>query len=377
MERLLHYAWQHRMFNTDGLRTTRGLCVQILYCGQYNVNQGPDFLNARILIGDLVWAGNVEIHTRSSDWNRHGHNLDPVYNTTILHVVEQADVEVFMQDGRPVPQLEIDILHDIADRYGELVRTSDYPRCRGYVREIPAIKVRSWLDSLLIERLVGRSRRISSVLDELEGNWNHVAFVAVARTLGFGLNGDPMEMWAKSLPYDKLYRQLDAMTIESVEKAFLDTSVMTDKIKAMWRYMRIRPQNFPEARIRQLASVFYGRKCNIHGILESQDVAQLKRIFLEAGFSRAVCRLLLINAACPLIFSYGIIYGLDEYRSRALYILSVLKAEDNYVLRQWKSCGLEVSTAADSQALIQLKREYCERFRCLDCRFGFEVMSQK
>ena len=377
MESLLHYVWQHRMFNMDGLRTTEGLSVEILYCGRHNSNQGPDFLDARILIDDVVWVGNVEIHTKSSDWNRHGHNMDPVYNTTILHVVGKADVDVLMQNGMPVPQLEIDIAKDIGDRYRELLKTSDYPRCHGYVGSIPAVKVRSWLDSLLVERMVSRCRRISSVLDELDDNWNHTAFVSVARTLGFGLNGEPMEMWAKSIPYEKMCRQLDCMAIEDVERKFFDMSVQTERIKSMWRYMRIRPQNFPEVRIRQLASVFYNRQCGIREILECQDAAQLTDVFLQAGFSQAVCRLLLINAACPLIFSYGVVYGLEEYRNRALIILSEVKGEDNYILRQWKSCGLAVSTAADSQALIQLKREYCERFRCLECHFGFEILSQK
>lgn len=378
MESLLHYVWQHHLFNTDNLKTTDGLCVEILYCGQHNVNQGQDFLNAKILIDGIVWVGNVEMHTKSSDWNRHGHNTDPVYNTTILHVVEKADVEVFMQNGRAVRQLEIGIPQDLGDKFGELRRTSDYPRCHRFISAIPAIKVHSWLDSLLVERMVERNRRIASVLDQTRGNWNHTAFVLIARTLGFGLNGDPMESWAKSLPYDELLCQLDKMPYTLLEDEFLKMAEIDNGVNgSMWRYMRIRPQNYPEVRIRQLASLFYNRQCSLNEIIACENAAQLADVFLKAGFSKQVSRLLVINAGCPLIFSYGFAFGLEEYRNRSLRMLSEIGSEDNYILRQWRACGLDVSTAADSQALIQLKREYCEHFRCLECRFGFEFLSNK
>ena len=378
MESLLHYVWQHRMFSADNLRTTGGLCVEIIYCGQHNVNQGQDFLNAKIVIDGIVWVGNVELHTRSSDWNRHGHNTDPVYNTTILHVVEKADMEVFMEDGRVVPQLEIGIPQDLGEKFRELARTCDYPRCHRYVRAIPSIKVHSWMDSLLVERMLERNRRVASVLDQTRGNWNHTAFVLIARTLGLGLNGDPMESWAKSLPYDELLCRLDSMPYPFLEKEFLKRAKLDDGVKgSMWRYMRIRPQSFPEVRIRQLASVFYNRQCGLNEIVACGNAVQLADVFIRAGFSKQVSRLLVINAGCPLVFAYGFAYGLEELRNRSLRILSEIGSEDNYILRQWRACGLDVSTAADSQALIQLKREYCERFRCLECRFGFEFLSKK
>ncbi len=378
MESLLHYVWQHRMFNMDGLKTTGGLCVDILYCGEHNVNQGPDFLNAKILIDGVVWVGNVELHTRSSDWNRHGHNTDPVYNTTILHVVEKADVDVYMQNGMAVWQLEITIPEGLGNRFRELIKSNDYPRCHRFVGSIASVRVNSWLDSLLVERLMDRNRRIALVLRQTGDNWGHTAFVMMARTLGFGLNGDPMERWAIHLPYDELYSKLGGMSYQLLEKVFLDSAALDDGVdRYAWRYMRIRPKNYPEVRIRQLASVFFNRQCGVDEILSCEDAVQLTEIFLVAGFSRDVSRLLVINAACPLIFSYGFVYGLEEYRNRSLCILTELRGEDNYILRQWRACGLEVSTAADSQALIQLKRVYCDHFRCLECRFGFEYLSQK
>lgn len=378
MESLLHYVWQHRMFNMDGLKTTGGLCVDVLYCGEHNVNQGPDFLNAKILLDGIVWVGNVELHTRSSDWNRHGHNMDPVYNTTILHVVEKADVDVFMQNGMAVWQLEIVIPEGLGNRFGELIKSNDYPRCHRFVSSIPSVKVNSWLDSLLVERLLNKNRRVASVLGQTGDNWSHTAFVLMARTLGFGLNGDPMELWAIHLPYEELYRKLGRISYLHLEKLFLDMAALDDaEKKGAWRYMRIRPGNYPEVRIKQLASVFFNCQCGADEILRCEDLIQLTEVFLVAGFSKAVSRLLVINAACPLIFSYGIVYGLEEYRNRALCVLFELRGEDNYILKQWRACGLEVSTAADSQALMQLKHEYCEHFRCLECRFGFEFMSQK
>jgi hypothetical protein len=164
MEKLLHYVWMHKLLPSRTLKTTDGTEVEIMDPGQHNGNQGPDFLNARIKADGIVWAGNVEIHSCSSDWNRHKHHTDPVYNTTILHVVEHADSEIRTENGQAVPQVVITVPQEVKDNYEELLRTTDYPRCHKFVPGIEPIKAHAWFDALLAERMETRSKRILDIL---------------------------------------------------------------------------------------------------------------------------------------------------------------------------------------------------------------------
>lgn len=374
MESLLHYIWQHHMHTKTHLTTTDGQDITIIDYGQHNMNQGPDFINAKVEINGTIWAGNIEMHTLSSDWNRHGHNLDPVFNTTILHVVEKADTGVQTQNGISLPQIIVAIPKDIQDKYNELNQTSEYPRCHNFIHNIPEMKIHSWMDTLLLERLIERSKRINRILRDTSEDWERTTFVILARSLGFGLNGDPMERWAMSIPFNKLHNKGRKQTeIKQTEKLFLEKS---EAQNTHWRRMRIRPKNHPEAKIRQLAGIINKKQCTLTEILQASNSQQLTQIFMDAGFSKSTATLLTINAACPLMFAYGMHFGLHEYQDKATDILSDTKSEDNYIIRQWKACNLSVSNAADSQALLQLKHEYCDHARCLKCRFGFEFLSQ-
>ena len=177
MEKLLHYVWMYKLLPSKNLNTTDGRIIKILDPGQHNTNQGPDFTNARIEIDGIVWSGNVEIHHTSSDWNKHKHHIDPVYNTTILHVVEIADKDIYMENGCKVPQVTIEVPAKVKDNYEELLATSDYPRCHNFVPGIPGIKVRSWLDALLAERLEIRSSKILNTLKDCCGDWEQTTFI--------------------------------------------------------------------------------------------------------------------------------------------------------------------------------------------------------
>ncbi len=401
MEKLLHYVWMHRLLPGKTLLTTDGQEVEILDPGTHNGNRGPDFSNARIRLGGITWAGNVEIHTLASDWFRHGHHTDPVYNTTILHVVERADTDrITMQNGEQVPQVVVEIPQAVRDNYRELLVTTDYPRCHRFVPEIPRIKVHAWLDALLAERMETRSGRILDILKECRGDWEQTTFITLARNFGFGLNGDIFEMWAKRIPLQAAGKHRDNLL--QIESLFLGMAGLLDRetdetrrgrLRAeyrflcnkfslpeamdpsLWHYLRTRPRNFPDVRIRQLARLFHEGGCTMSRLLEEGSIEDIDKRLAALGISRGSRSLIIINTVAPLLYAYDLYHGTYEHRTRATELLERLPGERNHILLQWKACGLDVGTAYDSQALIQLKKEYCDHVRCLDCRFGFEYIS--
>ena len=400
MEKLLHYVWMHKLLPSRTLTTTDGKVIEILDPGQHNGNQGPDFLNARIKTDDIIWAGNVEIHTSSSDWNKHKHHMDPVYNTTILHVVEKADSEIRTQSGQIVPQVTISVPQNIKDNYEELLRTTDYPRCHKFVQNIEPIKAHAWFDALLAERMESRSQRILNILKECRGDWEQTTFITLARNFGFGLNGDIFEMWAKLLPLAAAGKHRD--NLFQVECMFLGLAGLIDKIAdenlrnrmhaeykflshkftlpepmqtSNWHYLRTRPQNFPDVRIRQMARLFHEGHCTLSSILEATTLEDIDNKLASAGISKGSRTLIIINTVANLLYAYDLYHGTYDYRTRAVEMLEQLPGEKNYILKQWKACGMNVGTAYDSQALIQLKKEYCDHSKCLECRFGFEYIS--
>ena len=400
MEKLLHYVWMHKLMPSTVLRTTDGRCAEILDPGQHNNNQGPDFSNARIRLDGMTWAGNVEIHTSSADWTRHGHDQDPVYNTTILHVVERAETEVFMQNGHQVPQVVVGVPQEVKDNYEELLRTTDYPRCHRFVPQIEPIKAHSWFDALLAERMEVRAKRILAILDECRGDWEQTTFITLARNFGFGLNGDIFEMWAKRVPLAAAGKHRD--NLFQVECLFLGLAGLIDKIAdeglrnrmraeykflshkfslpdpmptSCWHYLRTRPQNFPDVRIRQMARLFHEGHCTLSSLLDANSLEDMDNRLATAGISKGSRTLIIINTVANLLFAYDMHHGTYNYRTRATDFLEQLPGEKNHILKQWQACGLNVGTAYDSQALIQLKKEYCDHARCLDCRFGFEYIS--
>lgn len=401
MEKLLHYVWMHKLLPSKTLVTTDGREVEILDPGTHNLNRGPDFSNARIRMDGMIWAGNVEIHTSASDWFRHGHHTDQVYNSTILHIVEKADADhIIMQNGQPVPQVVVEVPQAVKDNYEELLVTTDYPRCHRFVPEIPSLKVHAWLDALLAERMETRSSRILDILREYRGDWEQTTFITLARNFGFGLNGDIFEMWAKRIPLSAAGKHRD--NLFQIESLFLGTAGLIDREEddtirermhaeyrflsnkfslppamesSLWHYLRTRPQNFPDVRIRQLARLFHDGGCTMSKLLEDGSAEEIDKRLASMGISKGSRNLIMINTVANLLYAYDIHHGTYEHRTRAMELLESLPGERNHILMQWKACGLNVGTAYDSQALIQLKKEYCDHVRCLDCRFGFEYIS--
>ena len=402
MEKLLHFAWKHKILPLRPLLTTEGESVEVIDPGQANRNQGADFFNAKVKIGQTVWAGYVEIHVKASDWFRHGHHEDARYNNVVLHVVQTADAQAVTQDGKALPTLQIDFPAHMLTRYQELCQTDDYPRCHRVVASIPSLKVHSWMEQLLAERLDGKSARILKRVKESRGDWEQAAFATLARNFGFGINGELLEEWAAHVPLAAAAKhrnnllQVQALFLGTAglighlgphdacdaQKAEAEYAYLAHKFSLpapppfLWRYLRTRPYNFPHLRILQLAAVFHHGGAQLHALLEASDTALLQRCLQGAPLSVSAIRLIAINTVAPLLYAYGQAQGNDTLVSRAMDLLESLPAENNYIIRQWSACGLEAGTAAHSQALIQLKREYCDRYDCLRCHFGYEYLKQ-
>lgn len=395
MEKLLHYAWKYKILPLRLLRTTDNRPLEIIDPGMANPNAGPDFFNAKVRIDGVIWAGNVELHLLSSDWYRHGHQMDAAYDNVILHVATRVDTDVCTSTGKSVPQIEMPIPEKLRNGYEELLATMDYPRCHRLIPHFDTLKVHSWMDALLYERLMERSQLVLQRLDFVGNDWERAFMITLSRNFGFSLNGDAFERWGRLMPFYAAAKHRDNLL--QVQSLFLGVAGLLDMVEdetckreyaflkhkfsieqelqhSDWRYMRTRPQNFPHARILQLASLYHRGTINLSRMLEAESVADVRDLLKTEGLSTSSINLIIINTLVPVLCAYAQKRGEEVFQDRAISFLESLKAEDNYILRQWRNCGLKVDSAADSQALIQLKRQYCDRTDCLRCRFGYEYL---
>ena len=431
MERLLHYVWKHKMLPLRELYTTDGRLVELIDSGLYNrLHAGPDFFNAKVKIGGTLWVGNVEIHQRASDWYQHGHDRDPRYNNVVLHVVGEADTDVLTQDQHYLPQLVLEIPPSLSENYEELLHTDQYPPCYKIIPDLTNLTIHSWLAALQTERLEQKTEAIKQRVEQCNGSWEDAYFVTIARNYGFGINGDAFEQWAKNVPLQAVGKHRDDLfQIEAIfmgQAGLLEEKSIPERYRenvlnegyfnqlrneyqylahkfsmkpmdfTIWRFLRLRPQNFPHIRIAQLANLYYERKAGLSALLECKTIEQLHHLFethvtpywethytfgsegprSQKKTSVSSKNLLIINTAIPILFAVGRHRQKEELCDRAFDLLEQLKAEQNHIIRMWKECGLNVQTAGDSQALIQLKKEYCDRKDCLRCRIGYEYLKR-
>lgn len=422
MEFLLHYVWQHRLLPPE-LFTTEGAAVEVVDPGLHNLNAGPDFFNAKIKIDGALWAGNVEIHTASGDWFAHGHDKDEAYNNVVLHVTACANREVATLNGRRPPQLVIAVPKGLEADYNELMAEATYPPCYRIVPRLTPLTVHSWMSRLTVERLEEKTERIEGYLERTGGNWAQTFFVTLARNFGFGINAEAFERWGFGIdPQQAGKHRDDIFQVEALffgqaglldegvvppaqrddyftklqrEYAFLRSKFGLQPMSAhLWRFMRLRPQNFPHVRLSQLARLYHSGRADFSCLLETRDAAAWRALFdteatpywrehyafgRESAPSRkrlqtGSLNLILINTVAPLLFAYGRRH-LDEAAAEAAFsLLEGLPAERNFVTRAWERAGIAAQHAADSQALLFLRQRYCDRKDCLRCRFGMEYL---
>ena len=428
MEQLLHYCWKHKLFPVNGLLTTDGQALEVLDPGLHNSNAGPDFFNAKVKIGGQLWVGNVEIHDRASDWFLHGHEKDVHFNNVILHVVGLADTQAETADGSRPPQMELQVPEQVRHNYDELIKTDSYPPCYRIIPSLSRLTKHSWMSALETERLERKTEDIKRRADRCQGSWEAAYFVTMARNYGFGINAEAMEQWALSIPLNDVGHHRD--DIFQIEAFFMGQAGLLDPLSIperhrqaaitdeyffrlnneyrflahkfslqpvdfhSWRFLRLRPQNFPHIRISQLANLYFHRRASLSQLIECKDIKSVKELLStsvtsywqthyafgceskpnEKHLSDASLNLLLINTVVPILFAFGRHKLDDTLCDRAFDFLEQLKAENNHITRTWKDIGLDVENAGDSQALIQLKNEYCDRRDCLRCRFGYEYL---
>ncbi len=421
-EDFLVFIWKNRLMD-QSMTIETGETLEVLSPGVQNQDGGPDFFNARIRIDGTTWAGNVEIHVRASDWYRHGHQHDPAYRNAILHVVMENDMPVVYPDGTVLPALVLKdrIQEDACRRFIQPGQEEVSLPCRGQIADIPPDIFRLWAPALAVERLMLKSDSIRHLWEGCLCNWDEAFYRQLSWCFGFRVNNTPFEMLAKSLPL-KIIRQncRNLQLLEALlygQAAMLNEDFTEDYPRALqrdflflrmkyqldppvsvnWKYLRMRPSNFPTIRISQWACMLRLTGGRFFQLLEHGDVPEL----MSAGnivtseywfthymfgkssvFSRKIMgadsiNLLLINGIVPFLFFYG--YEKDDSvsREKALGLLERIPAERNAIIRQWRVDGISVANALESQALIHLRKQYCERRRCLECRFGLAALSSK
>ena len=421
MEQLLHYVWKHKIFSLKELKTTTGQQVEVIDTGLANTDAGPDFFNAKLKLDGVLWIGNIEIHERSSDWFKHGHHADTGYNSVILHIASEIDTEISRSNGERIPQIQLICPEAVRTNYKELLETDSYPPCYRIIPSLSPFTAHSWMSALQMERFEQKATLLNERLKRCQGNWEDAFFITLARNFGFGLNGDAFETWAHQLPFRAVDKHRnDLFQIEAIffgQAGILEDSngdgyylrlkkeyiYLQHKFElipmntSLWRFLRLRPTNFPHIRIAQLACLYHRAYGLLSRIMETETLQGVRDI-LKGGtseywlthytfggsspsrpkaLSNTSLDLLIINTVVTFLYAYGLHKGNRVLCARAGSFLEELKAENNYITRMWEQCGMKASNAADSQALIQLKKEYCDKKKCLYCRIGYEYLKRK
>lgn len=421
-EEFVIWLWQHSNLEPT-LFLDNGEEVTIVSPGTRNTDGGPDFFNARIRWGNTTWAGNVEIHLRASDWYRHGHQNDPAYNNTILHVVLENDVPVTTTTGNNIPAL---VIRDrfpagMSERYKTIAESAQWIPCARQISAESIITFKRWAPALAVQKLVENSESIHQQWESAQYNWDEAFYRRMAWCFGFRVNNTPFEMLAKSIPLKIIQKNSsDPLLLEALlfgqagmlEEDFSDEypQLLKKEYRYLrskynlasfqgipWQYLRMRPSNFPSIRISQWANLLHQTCGDFFTIMEHGDIPS---VFRNAGivsseywfnhylfdkssvFSRKVLghesiNLLMINGIAPFLFFYGLEKDDPSFREKALGLLERIESENNVVIRNWKSHGMTGDHALHSQALLYLKKYYCDRKRCLDCRIGYAILSDK
>lgn len=420
VERLLQYVWQHRLYGKESMVTNDGLPIRIIDPGQLNSDAGPDFFNAKVEIDGKIWAGNIEIHLRASDWKRHGHHTDKAYDSVILHVVEKDDAPVFRSNGEHIPQMILSCSPLFEQRYTSLITAKNEVPCETQIKNVSSLTITEWIQALAFERLQQKADRLHELYETFCGSWEDVCYVTLARNFGFGLNNDAFERLARRSPLRLLHKHSDSLfQIEALlfgqagmlsddtinddyyrrlrtEYAFLANKFSLIPLEShVWKMFRIRPQNFPHRRIAMLAQLIYGGFNLFSDICAARDEDALRELFtirltgywanhfsfgspspsdMPALSNRSI-DVILINTVAPLFYARGEIVGDETLSDRAVELLEQLRPESNSIVEQFKHAGIKCPDALTSQALIQLRREYCEARKCIFCKIGHKLLS--
>ena len=428
-EEFLYYIWENRLTDND-LTTTEGEAVEVVATGYRNTDSGPDYLEAKIQIGDKLWAGHVEIHVKASDWNRHGHQSDKAYKNVILHVVYENDIQV---NDIPTLELKGHFNESLFAQYQKLISSKNWIPCEKSIAKVPVFTRLSWLDRMAVERLESKSETVTKILEANQFDWEDALYKLMMRYFGLKVNNEAFEYLANILPFKTLLKHADnLLQVEAMLMGcagFLNDdfsedyplllkrefAVMKAKFNLLtmpperWRFMRMRPSSFPTIRLAQMAQLIHKNGCLFAKIKSAKDTNEVKALFdvkaseywethwrFGVGLSYNGSRnddvrlpqcdsptkskpkhlgdtttdVLIINAVAPLMFCYGKLHKDESVCETAIQFLEDTEAEDNAIIRHYAQCGITAENAMQTQALLHLYSYFCKRKRCLECRIA-------
>jgi hypothetical protein len=423
-EEFLIYLWQYKLLKTEQLFVHgTGEKIQIIHPGSRNLDSGPDFFNAKIKIGDTIWAGNIEIHIKSSDWKLHQHQNDPSYDNIILHVVYTDDSPVYRRNKEKTPTIVLKGLFEpkLLNTYQSFINNLNWIPCEKQLHQIDPFTQFAWFESLCIERLESKALGIAKQLQLTHQDFMEIFYRQLCRNFGFNTNADAFELLAKSLPFQIISKHIDR--IDQLEAMIYGQAGMLVKnykdeypnalkkeytflkekygLKALdpkiWKFLRMRPFNFPNIRLSQFATLLQSTSGLLTKILEFNRLSDLITLFKvkankywrdHSDFDRlskakstqlgkSSTELILINTVIPFTFIYGKIFEQGEIQDKSLLWYEQLPAEKNTLTRKFSYIGLKIENAKQSQAVIHLKKNYCDNKRCLSCRFGHALISRQ
>lgn len=418
-EIFLQYLWNHRLFRSSELKTSDGTPLQIIFPGIWNQNSGPDFFNARLKLGEQTWAGNVEIHYRSSDWYRHGHQNDPAYQNIILHVVVIDDREVLNDQEIAIPCLRIEDEYNLYPYYRDLIEKNHWVACEPYLPRLAKNADHTWLTRLGVDRLEEKSNKIKDWLQSSRNNWEECFYHLLASSFGQKVNSIPFEMMARSVPLNLVHSIRDkpfslyALFIGqagflsnplfqdnyhnslSKEYEFLKNKFRLTEIPThLWKMMRLRPKNFPVLRIVQFVAFLQTLTSLMNWLLESNSIDDYRGSFdqqlpeywnihfvfgkesppSDKRIGEQAIDGVLLNAVAPMLFVYGEYQDRPDLKEKAVDLMEKIRPEKNADLLRWIKLGISPTSAFETQALLHLKRKYCDMHQCLFCRWGDQII---
>lgn len=420
-ENLLHFVWQFRLYQVDKLRTTDGQEVTVLDPGQYNHNAGPDFEFARVRIDGTMWSGHVEIHVDAKDWQHHKHHLDPTYNSTVLHVVWNANFVAQRSDGTPIMTVPLTncIKPDMLSNYGQLMHNLNWIPCEKQIAQVQPHIQQTWLERMAVERMESRHQYLGILLDKTKNHWEKVLLLSLGRAFGMKVNAIAFEQLLHRVEFPLLLKyqheqpQLEALLFGV--SGLLPSEVTDDYTKALqkefaylhkvhklsplspteWKFHRMRPYNFPTFRLAQLTALYHQEVYWFDTILQTDqlyDIRQkLKAVSVDRYWSQhfrfgqptalhstelsdTFIDHIVINCFAPILFAFGKFVDSEIYKSKAIEWMEQTKKEKNAITKRFESLGLLHDNAATSQGLLHLKSNYCDQKKCLSCAIGLAIL---
>ncbi|NOT74302.1 MAG: DUF2851 family protein [Cyclobacteriaceae bacterium] len=421
-ESFLSYLWQLQYFDKRDLKTTDHEKIEIYHPGFINTNAGPDFSNSRIKIGSMDWVGSVEIHTVSSEWFAHHHDTDRAYDNVILHLVWQHDKEIVRTDNTILPTLELKgrVDESLIKTYRQLVSSSFSIPCQRSIMNVEGLTRLSMIEKAMLERLERKAIEITAIYSQNGNSWEETFYQLLARNFGFKINSEPFFQLAKLLPLKIIQKQADKKEqVEALlfgQAGFLEPtkgdeyflklrrehilltqkySLLQNKMsKAQWRFLRLRPANFPSLRLAQFASILHSRQNIFSAILGLEDIKSIANLFSVTvsdywlhhyqfskqsksdvhELGKSSIENIIINTIVPVWVAYGRMTHEQRWIDLSVHILQQLPAEENNITRAWKGVGMDANNSFDSQGLIELYNNFCQQKNCLNCTIGASLM---